>query len=118
MNKQIIEQLKNVSVTKIEFNDTDTEIYIPRTIKILNTSVSQGEYYIIRLFDSVVHPPENSSLASNWNNGRVPKHDTYIVDIISKRGNMIQINGVATEDPTDNFYGWIPIDSFEIIKKL
>ena len=31
---------------------------------------------------------------------------------------MIQINGVATEDPTDNFYGWIPIDSFEIIKKL
>ena len=118
MNKQIIDQLKRVSVTKVEFSDTDTEIFIPRTIKILNTSLNKGEYYIIQLFNSVTHPSENSTLASNWNGGRIPKHDMYIAEIIDKKGNMLQINGVANEDPMDNFYGWVPVDGFEVIKKL
>lgn len=118
MNKQVIEQLNKVSVTKVDFNEGDTEIFIPRTIKILNTSLSQGEYYVIKLNESVVHPPENSTLASNWNRGIVPEHDMYFAEITDKKGNMIRINGVATEFPTYRFCGWIPIDGFEVISKL
>ena len=118
MNKLIKQQLEQVTVTKIKYSDTDTEIFIPKTIKVLNSSVAKGEYYIIKLLDNVIHPAENSVLASNWNNGKVPNYDMYTVEILDNIGNMIKINGVANIDPTDNFYGYLPIDGFEIVKKL
>ena len=118
MNKLIKQQLEKVTVTKIKYSDNDTEIFIPKTIKILNSSMSKGEYYIIKLFDNVTHPSENSVLASNWNNGKIPKHDIYTAEVVDNIGNMIKINGVANEDLDDNFYGYLPFDGFEIIKKL
>ena len=35
MNKIILEQLKKVTVTKLEYSENDTSIFIPKTIKIL-----------------------------------------------------------------------------------
>ena len=118
MNNIILNQLNSVTTTKVSFSPDDTSIFIPKTIKILNSSLSKGEYYIIKLFNSITYPAESSTLASNWNGGYVPKHDMYTVEILNNTGNMIQINGVANEDPTDNFYGWLPQDGFEVVKKL
>jgi len=118
MNKIILDQLNKVSVTKLTYNEGDTEIFIPKTIKVLNSSLNKGEYYIIKLFDNITNPSENSVLASNWNGGKIPKHDTYIIEVLDNIGNMIKINGVANEDPSDNFFGYIPTDGFEVIKKL
>ena len=118
MNKIIKDQLDKVSTTKLNYKETDTEIFIPKTIKILTTSLSKGEYYIIKLYNNITNPSENSTLASNWNSGKIPQHDMYIAEVIDNIGNMIKINGVASEDPTDNFYGYLPTDGFEVVKKL
>ena len=118
MNKIILEQLKKVTVTKLEYSENDTSIFIPKTIKILNSSLNKGDYYIIKLFNSVTNPSENSVLASNWNAGKIPKYEIYTAEIIDNIGNMVKINGVANEDYTDNFYGWLPTDGFEVLKKL
>ncbi len=118
MNQIIKDQLNKVSVTKLNYNENDAEIFIPKTIKILNSSLNKGEYYIIKLFDNITHPSDNSVLASNWNNGKIPQHEMYIAEVLDNIGNMIKINGVANEDPTDNFFGYIPTDGFEVVKKL
>ena len=117
MNNIIKQQLLNVTVTNIEFNDDTTYIFIPKTIKILNSSLKKGEYYMLKLFDNVTHPSSSSTLASNWNNGIIPKYDLYTVEILDNMGKMIKVNGVANMDPTDNFYGWLPYDGFEVINK-
>ena len=117
MKKIIANELKKVSATKIEFDENTTSIFIPKTLKILNTSVKQGEVYRIRLEEFITNPYQSSTLASNWNNGVIPKHSEYIAEIVTKMANMIKINGVATDDYTDNFCGWLPIEGFEIINK-
>ena len=118
MNSIIKNELNKVTVTKINYKDTDTEIFIPKTIKVLNSSLKKGEYYLIKLYSSVTNPAESSVLASNWNSGEIPKHEVYIAEIIDNIGNMIKVNSVASEDITYNFYGWLPYDGFEVIKKI
>lgn len=118
MNKLIKQQLENVSVTNIDFDDNSTYIFIPKTIKILNSSLKKGEYYVLKLYDSITHPAPSSTLASNWNGGVIPEYDMYIAEIIDNMGKMIKINGVANVNPKSNFYGWLPFDGFEVVSKL
>ena len=118
MNKIIRDQLNRVTTTKIEYNENDTYIFIPKTIRILNSSLEKGRYYIISLFDSILYPSESSTLASNWNKGYIPKHRIYTVEILDNIAGMVHIDGVANDELTDNFYGWLPYDGFEVIKKL
>lgn len=117
MKKIIADELKKVSATKIEFDENTTSIFIPKTIKILNTSVKQGEVYRIKLEEFITNPYQSSTLASNWNGGIVPKYSEYIAEITTKLGNMIKINRVATDDYTYNFCGWLPVEGFEILNK-
>ena len=117
MKKIIADELKKVSVTKIEFDDNTTSIFIPKTLKILNTSVKQGEVYRIRLEECITNPYQSSTLASNWNNGVIPKHNEYIAEIVTKMANMIKVNGVAVDDYNDHFCGWLPTEGFEILNK-
>lgn len=117
MNKIIKEQLKKVTATNIQFTDDTQNIFIPKTIKIINSSLKKGDVYLIHLFDSVANPSSSSTLASNWNAGKVPKNDTYIAEIINNMSKMIKVNGVSVVDDTDNFYGWLPYDGFEVLEK-
>jgi len=117
MNKLIKDQLDNVTSTKIEYDANTTHIYIPKTIKVLNTSMKVGSVYDIELFDSITSPPPSSTLASNWNNGVIPKYKLYTVEVIGSMAKMIRVNGVAMEDNSSSFYGWLPLDGFEIIKR-
>ena len=116
MNKILYEQLKKTSIP-LEFDEDTKKLFIPKMIKFSSGLVKAGEIYRIKLSKSITNPDQNSTLASNWNNGIIPKHDEYIVEIISKMADMIKVNGVAVEDQSDNFYGWLPENSFEIIEK-
>jgi len=117
MNKLIKDQLNNVTSTKIEYDENTTHIFIPKTIKVLNTSMKVGCIYDIELFDSIVNPPPSSTLASNWNNGVVPEYKLYTVEVISNTAKMIKVNGVAMENNASQFYGYLPSDGFEIIRR-
>ena len=117
MNKILYNELKKVTSTKIDFSEDDLKIFIPRSIKILNSSLKVGLVYIIKLNDTITDPFSGSTLASNWNRGIIPKHKEYIVEILEGMANMIKVNGVATEDNQDQFLGWLPLDGFETISR-
>jgi len=115
MNNIIYNQLCKVKATQIEFDRNTTELIIPKTIKIQNAALKVGKVYDIKLKPSITNPID-STLADNWNQGRVPKYSKYTVEIESNIGNMIKVNGVAIEDHSSQFIGYLPHDSFEVIK--
>ena len=117
MNSIIKDQLAKVTATELNFDEKTTSIFIPKTLKITGASLKKGAVYRVKFLESVTNPSQGSTLASNWNAGKVPKHSEYLAEVIDKLGNMIKFNGVAIEDQTDNFYGWAPIDCFEVISK-
>lgn len=115
MNKLIQEQLTKVTTTDIEFEDTTTHIFIPKTLKLTSGALKKNKVYRIRFEDFITNPNKSSTLASNWNFGKVPKYSEYFVEVIDKMANMIKLNGVAVEDSSENFYGWCPENGFEIL---
>lgn len=117
MNKILYNELKKVTATNITFDENTKELFIPKTLMISNKSLHKDQAYKIKLEPFVTNPYQGSTLASNWNSGIIPKHDEYLVEIIDKMANMIKVNGVAVEDNTDTFFGWLPDDSFTVISK-
>ena len=117
MNKILVNELKKVTATEINFSESDTKIFIPRSIKILNSSLKVGSVYRIKLKDFITNPSEGSTLAANWNNGLIPKYQEYLVEVLDFMVNMIKVNGVATNDNSNQFIGWLPLDGFETLAK-
>ena len=117
MNPLIKRELERVTSTDLKFDDSTTHIFIPKVTD-LKSCLEVGSVYEIELSDSLLNPVSSSNLTSNWNAGRVPKHNRYISEIISKMPKMIKVNGVACDDQTDNFFGWLPEDSIKIINKI
>lgn len=122
MNSIIKKQLEKVTATNIEFNDDTTSIYIPKTTSYNLTSLKKDCCYLIELDDSLLNPSFNSTLASNWNAGRVPEYKHYNAEVNSVLNKMIQvtavpiINGEAVY--TKQFYGWLPFDHIKVIKQI
>lgn len=115
MHKIIKDQLARITSTNIEFDDSTTSIFIPKTVQILKTALHRNTLYRIRLSDTIVHPSSNSTLASNWNAGRVPKNYEYNVELLDIMNGMYKFNGVAVDDPSDCLFHWVPENGFEII---
>ena len=117
MNKIIKEQLSKVTSVVLDIKEDVYHYVIPKATKFINSALKQDQCYLIEIKDFILNPDENSTLASNWNAGKTPKNKFYNAEVITKMGNMIKFNCVAVEDPSDNFYGWLPVDSFTVIKK-
>lgn len=117
MSERLERELKRVKFAKIEkLNETT---YIVR--KETGIRLEENNCYLIRLNDSIFDP--NNILTSNWNNGKIPSSRYYQIDIDKIMGDMIRISGVGfdTEDclvMKDNWWGWLPKNEIEIIKKL
>lgn len=118
MKKILFDELNKVTSTKLDFTLSTNELHIPKTVKILNSALKKGSVYTIELAKFITMPSVSSTLASNWNSGIVPKHNKYIVEIVDNMANMIKVNGVAVEDNTDQFYGWLPSNGFDVINKI
>ncbi len=107
-------KLKYASVTKL--ND---EHYIINKATKLHLEIDRC--YLIRLGDSVYNP--NTILSSNWNGGRIPRGRFYQVHVDTIMSNMVKITGVGYMDANcsifaDNWFGWLPIEDVEVIRKL
>lgn len=122
MNNQIKEQLKKVTATTVNFEGNDEVIIIPLTTKFSNSLLKTNVVYLIELKDFIIHPDETSTLASNWNYGKVPKYKQYKVEVVEKMNNMVKLNGIAFEEGkdllTENWYGWLPLDGFTVIEQF
>ena len=122
MKKIIKNQLDSVKSVNLNINDSTTYIYIPKTTQIINDALEKGFIYIIELDDKLLNPTLNSMLASNWNNGKIPKHKLYKVELLDVINNMYKFNGIAYNNGddiySDNWYGWFPKDSFKVLEKV
>lgn len=121
MNKLIKEQLNKCNTARLpKFDDDTTHLLIKKYEPV---SVLVGGCYIIEISVSVLNPTTNSLLASNWNNGSIPKHTHYKCEVEKILGSMIKINGLAynistATDINEMWSGWLPLDGIEIIEKL
>jgi len=118
MKDIIKKQLEEVKAVELEFTDSTTSLFIPKTFKITQASMSKGGVYIIDLHSNITHPSDDSTLASNWNNGKVPEYDRYIVEVQDNVGKMLKVTGVACDNNTSQFIGWLPYDGFDVLSKF
>lgn len=98
MNKIIKDQLNKVRSVKLNFDDHTTHIDIPKTEEVIPLALIEGQVYVIELEDFILNPLQNSTLASNWNSGKIPKYKRYQVEFIHKMSNMYKFNGVALDN--------------------
>ena len=121
MNKVIKDQLLKVRSTSIKFDDNTTKLVIPRTKEVVPTILNEGDICIIELEDFIINPQSNSTLASNWNAGKIPKYKQYKVEFIEKMGNMYKFNGIAYNNGEDlyneSWFGWFPENGFKILER-
>ena len=121
MNKIIKDQLNKCRVAVVpEFEDSATHIFIKRVTNILTSNMLPGHVYLIRIKPSVKN---NDTIAANWNGGIKPQYDYYKVEKLGDVGTMIKLNGIAFDydtksDVYTSFYGYLPIDGFEILEEV
>ena len=122
MNKIIKDQLHKVRSVKLDFDDHTTHIDIPKTEEVIPLALVEGQVYVIELEDFILNPLQNSTLASNWNSGKIPKYKRYQVEFIQKMSNMYKFNGVALDNNqpiySENWFGWFPEEGFKVISLL
>ena len=122
MNKIIKYQLNKVRSVKLDFDDHTTHIDIPKTEEVIPLALVEGQVYVIELEDFILNPLQNSTLASNWNSGKIPKYKRYQVEFIQKMSNMYKFNGVALDNNqpiySENWFGWFPEEGFKVISLL
>ena len=124
MNEQIKKQLNNCRVASIPpYNDTDTRIVIQKGSTMNVTPYQVHHFYIVELGAHIINPPQTSTLASNWNGGRIPTRKHYKCEISHVMGNMVKIIGCGYDPVTDTDYadvweGWVPQDGIKILKEL
>ena len=122
MNKIIKDQLNKVRSVKLDFDDHTTHIDIPKTEEVIPLALVEGQIYVIELEDFILNPLQNSTLASNWNSGKVPKYKRYQVEFIQKMSNMYKFNGVALDNNqpiySENWFGWFPEEGFKVVSLL
>ena len=119
MNLLIKKELDNVNCALMSsYEENCTHIFIQKGIKDAKyLSVEENKYYQIKVKDYIIHPYEGFILHSQWNNNIIPPDDTMNVHILQIMGKMVRVNGVGVNVPT-NWAGWLPKESFEIIKLL
>ena len=122
MNKVIRDQLSKVKSVNISFDNITENIVLSKIDEILPVVLNVGNIYLIELEDFVINPQSNSTLASNWNAGKVPKYKYYKAEFLEKMGNMYKFNGIAYDHNQDiyseNWFGWFPENGFKVLEKI
>lgn len=122
MNSLIKQQLEKCKVAQVpSFNETDTEIFIPK--KQPEPTVQVNKYYLIELEDYILHEPDGFTLSANWNRGSVPTCKHYIALITQSMGKMFKTEctgyDVSSQSTLEKQWkGWLPREGFHIIKEL
>lgn len=115
MNKIIKEQLSNVKSTKLDFDDSTTKLFIPKSTKISTALLDTGSAYVISLNDEL----DSDIIIKNKN--VFPKFKDYKVELLEISGQWYKFAGIATVDgldlPSEYFYYWLKEGSFTILKK-
>lgn len=115
MNSIIKDQLSKVKSTKLEFDDSTTSIFIPKSSKICTALLNTGSAYLISLNDEL----DDDIIIKNKN--VYPKFKEYKVELLEIHDNWYKFTGIAVVDgidlPSEYFFYWLKDDSFTVLKK-
>ena len=121
MNPQIKKELEKVTATDLQFDNNTTSIFIPKTTSWNLTSLKVNKCYVIELDDSLLNPSTNSSLAANWNGGKIPEYKHYMIELSSVMNKMIKVIGVGIVNGVPQgkqFIGWLPFEQVKVLKEV
>lgn len=114
MNKLIKKQLDKCTVAKIEYVD-DTHIIIKKKNDILPKDLIKGKIYEIEINKGLFN---DQTLAINFNKGKYPNSELFVVEFINKLGNYGLFSGIVKNCPEKDWYGYFPLDSIKVIKEV
>lgn len=112
--KNQLEKIKNINIDAISEYEYIISPSRPAKLEI-------EHYYIIKLKNYIINPPDNFTLSTNWNKGVVPKSEYLRCVIVQLLGDMVRIcaNGfdvVNNCDLNDSYVDlWLPKEGFDII---
>lgn len=119
MNKKIKEQLDKCELVLPTYDDSTTELIIPKGASLKKGKSSIVDYevykeYIIEVENYVLYPPDGFDLHINWNNGSIPTDKRMKIRVDQIMGNMIKVSAVGMNDHKF-WWGWLPKKSTHII---
>ena len=80
MNVITKKELSKVKLADLSNFDKSALVYsIP---KYTEFHYEQNKCYLIKLNNSITNPSQDSTLASNYNNGKIPEYSYYYVDVL------------------------------------
>lgn len=118
MNNTIKNELSKVKEADLSSYNEITHTYFIK--KKISLKIEELKYYLVEVKDSV---RSNTSLSSNWNNGKIPTERFYHVQVVQKMYNMIKVTGVSydvdAQVTTGHFFdGWLPLKEINIIEEI
>ena len=119
MNQLILKELNNCNVAILpdSFENCD-QLTIPKGVRdVSKMHFEIGKYYKIHMQDYIVHPYEDFTLHSQWNNNVIPKDADMNIQVLEIMGKLMKVNGMCVPSFTP-WSGWLPINSVDIVGLL
>lgn len=122
MFKKLIEkELSKVIIADLSnYNSDSGKFFIPRYRQF---QFKEGYYYIIELSDKLLVEDPTSTLAANWNSGRIPPFKYMKACVDKVLGKMIKVTGLGynyleNKDLDKIWEGWLPIEQLRVFSVL
>lgn len=120
MNIITRKELSKVKLADLSNFDESALVYsIP---KYTEFHYEQNKCYLIKLNNSITNPSQDSTLASNYNNGKIPEYSYYYVDVLKVVGKLIKVSGIAYDVVNNKninsiWEGWLPVNEIQVIER-
>lgn len=93
MNDKIKQQLIKVHRVQLDFDDTTTEINIPKLGNEVSEDFIKNHKYRVELQDYLLTDNPNFDFHTTWNNGIVPKDRIMDIIVLDTTPKMIKVHG-------------------------
>ena len=118
MNNILKKQLEQLGL-----DPTQKHFYFPKRQDI---KLVEDQCYIIKLTDEALFPNPGAAWVANYNQGWLPSHVYWKVDINRFLGDMVKVTGLAydpetktdIEDTENTWSGWLPLNCIQILEKI
>lgn len=111
-------ELEKVVYADLSDYDAAAQAYhIPRTRAL---AVKENRCYLVRVKESAAH---NEILRVNYNGGRIPEAEYYLVDVEARLGKIIKVTAVeydaAADTPTAvRWQGYLALKDIEVVREV
>ena len=122
LDKIIEQQLGSLEVAKVSLHDEALHRYLFK--KVQTTTLEVGKTYRLNLDKNLLSMEMSGNLASNWNHGLVPSHQTMEAFVKDKMGTMYLVHGRYLDDGMSiiegerDWEGWLPIEKICVLEEI